>query len=650
MSHRSRHWTRKHIVLGLALLLGASTGLAAVTPYRPAVESSGPLPFADLAVPPSAIAPDTAAKVSSRPNVERLGRLGLRFEPNQGQTHESVRFLARGAGYTLFVTDNELVSVLPGATDASSNPASVSSSPKQATAQTAKNADPGAGVVRIGFVGANAKPRFTGLEQQPGISNYFIGKDPKQWQTKIPSYAQVRAEGLYEGIDLVLYEQQRDGRGAGRLEYDFVLAPGADPASIRLSLKGAEKVHADDEGNLRLTLKGGREIVQHAPKVHQLVDGREQLVEARYVLLKSAGDGMRVAVAESKESAAPEMLVGFLVAAYDRNEALIIDPVLEYATYLGGSGDDNNDTGGDIAVDENGYVYVAANTCSTNFPTINALDPDHNGPLDAEEDVQYECVDAAITKLTPDGSALVYSSYLGGNNFDFAYNITVDSAGSLYLAGQTASPDFPTVNAIDASLNGFSDAFVAKLAPDGSGLMYATYLGGGGVGGGTLGFGLDLASDIAIDRSGSAYVVGDTNSYDFPTVNALYPNRDDSLFNSSDAFVAKLAVDGSTLIYSTYLGGSSGELGTNIAVDREGNAYVAGGTWSTDFPIVNALYPSHSGKSYYTENNIFLSNYDIFVAKITPDGSSLAYSTYLGGSNEDLGLDHRSGHPLRGNG
>jgi hypothetical protein len=271
---------------------------------------------------------------------------------------------------------------------------------------------------------------------------------------------------------------------------------------------------------------------------------------------------------------------------------------LVYSTYLGGSGLDSGDS---IAVDSSGNAYVTGETSSTDFPTVNAIQPTNHGSDDA-----------FVTKINADGSALVYSTYLGGSGEDWGPGIAVDSFGTAYVTGYTQSTDFPTVNAIQPTNHGSGDAFVTKINADGSALVYSTYLGGSGN---------DSGQSIAVDSSGSAYVIGITSSTDFPTVNAIQPTYHGNI----DAFVTKINGDGSALVYSTYLGGSGGDQGYGIAADSSGNAYVIGLTDSTDFPTVNAIQPTYHG------------NIDAFVTKINADGSALVYSTYLGGSGYEQG-------------
>ncbi|MGB2898763.1 MAG: SBBP repeat-containing protein, partial [Candidatus Acidiferrum sp.] len=358
--------------------------------------------------------------------------------------------------------------------------------------------------LRMKLVGANVATVVEGLEPLPGKSNYFIGNDPAKWRTDIPTYAKVRYKAIYPGADLVYYGNQQ------QLEYDFVLAPGADPRIIRLAIAGSEKLEAGTDGGLVLRTTGG-EVRLHKPIVYQQVSGTRKEVTGRYVLR-----GKRE--------------IGFEVAAYDANRPLIIDPVLSYSTYLGGSA---GDFGNAIAVDASGNAYITGFTNSANFPTKNAF----QAALGAAND-------AFVAKLDPTGSALVYSTFLGGTMNDFGNGIAVDASGNAYVTGSTNSVNFPTKNPFQAAFGGGgSDVFVAKLDTTGS-LIYSTFLGGSGD---------ESGNGIAVDASGNTYFTGFTNSANFKTKSPNNPFQA-ALGGASDAFVAKLDTTGS-LIYSTFLGG-----------------------------------------------------------------------------------------------
>jgi hypothetical protein len=478
------------------------------------------------------------------------GQLPLHFEHNQGQIDSSVRFLARGSGYSLFLTPDEAVLTL----------------------KNRRVSD--AAVVRMTLPGGTPAPAVTGRDQFPGKVNYFVGHDPAQWRTNIPTYARVHYRDVYPGIDLAYYGNQ------GRLEFDFLVAPGADPGRIRMSFEGARDIRIDPDGDLILPVPGG-DLRQHAPVVYQDAPGARRQIAARYVMTG-------------------EREVGFELGLYDQALPLVIDPILTYGTYLGGDGVDE---GTDIAVDADGSVYVTGQTGSTNFPaTALAFDTDANGGTDV-----------FVTKLDATGSTLIYSSYLGGTANDVGNGIAVDEAGSAYVTGVTFSFDFPLAGAFDA-IRDAQEAFVTKLAPSGSSLVYSSYLGGSGA---------DTANDIAVDAGLSAYITGQTFSGDFPL-----RGFDTSLGGANDAFVTKLNRAGSGIEYSTYLGGGGTEIGRGIAVDAHFSAHVTGQTLSSDFPTtVDAFDTTLAGGR------------DAFVTKLDPAGATLVYSTYLGGTSIEDGND-----------
>lgn len=449
-----------------------------------------------------------------------------------------------------------------------------------------------------------------GLGELPSKSNYFIGNDPKKWYTNVPTYAKVKYPEVYPGVDLVYYGNQR------QLEYDFVVAPGADPKIIQLAFEGADRMETDPQGDLILHTAVG-DVRLRKPQVYQEINGIRQAIPGSYILLPQS-------LGENRDKGVQR--VRFEVAAYDVSKPLIIDPVLVYSTYLGGSGFDQ---GYGIAVDAAGNAYVTGFTSSANFPTANPLQPTFDGSLC--QSGLLLCSDAFVAKLDATGSTLIYSTYLGGNHSDEGTSIAVDTFGNAYVTGLTRSSNFPTTpGAFQLAFSGglcslsggdpgpppdapCPDVFVTKLSANGSALIYSTYLGGSN---------LDEGKDIAVDTSGSAYVTGATFSADFPTVTPSQP-----AFGSGGAFVAKLNSAGSTLVYSTYLDGSD-SLG--IAVDTSGSAYVTGTTFSTNFPILNPLQATCALDSFGACN-------DAFVAKLNSTGSTFVYSTYLGGNGSDFG-------------
>jgi hypothetical protein len=509
------------------------------------------------------------------------GKLPLSFEANVGQSDKQVRFLSRGLGYTLFLTDDAAVLNLRARTKTPAIGRRDPESGSLAGVAEARNS-----LLSMKLVGVNHAATVTGSDLLPDKSNYFVGNDPKKWRTNVSQYAKVKYESVYPGIDLVYYGNQR------QLEYDFVVAPGSDPGRIRFQVQGAGRVRRNKDGELSFEMRGG-EVRWQKPVVYQERDGRRELIEGQYVVHR----GNRV---------------GFEVGNYDLSRALIIDPVLLYSTYLGGSGFDSGEA---IALDSSGNAYIAGVTESTNFPTIASFQSSCNST----------CGDAFVTKLNSAGS-LEYSTFLGGGSGGGATGIAVDAAGNAYVTGWTLSSDFPVLNSFQSTCGGGcanSDAFVSVLNPSGSGLVYSTFLGGSGA---------DLAQGIAVDSLGNAYITGSTASTDFPVSAPLQS----SCLNCTapdyfrHAFVTELAPSGSQVVYSTYLGGSGDDRGNGIAVDTSGGAYVTGSTSSQDFPTINAVRATCS-----TCNPGTL--YTAFVTKVAPSGSALSFSTFLGGSSGDQG-------------
>jgi len=432
----------------------------------------------------------------------------------------------------------------------------------------------------------------------PGVSNYLIGNDKSKWHTGIANYAEVQFSSVYPGIDLVYYGNQR------QLEHDFVVAPGADPKKIRLSFEGAKGLSISDKGDLNVELEDGNTIQLTNPVVYQTINDKKVSVKGSYAL-------------HGKNQ------VGFKLASYDKRHALTIDPLLLYSTYLGGSG---TDEGNGIAVDSNGNAYVTGQTTggfpTPDFPTHNPEQPTYGGGL----------FDAFVTKINPEGSALVYSTYLGGSAEDEGFGIAVDSAGQAYVVGQTASGtgDFPsgTKGYNTTYSGGFFDAFLVVLDASGASLIYSTFLGGGGT---------DAGNAIAIGASGFAYVTGTTLSGDFPTTTGAYQTmfNGGSSSGASDAFIAKLDITVTStpsLIYSTYLGGGDSDNGNGIAVDASGSAYIVGDTFSCG--VANPAFPTTASAF---QSSCVNGSQHAFVSRLNSIGTALLYSTFLGGNNFDHG-------------
>ena len=548
--------------------------------------------------------PPIAAHRVSRLNL-RSAALPLVFEPNRGQADRRARYLARGEGFTLFLCRKHawlklekpmLSSPRPLSPLDDSGHAMLRSADAQSAAAHRLLPLRAASIARFGrsalaahqpqqaemigltLVGANFATPIRGEDRQPGFSNYFIGSNPRDWHTRIPHYGKVVYRGVYPGVDLVYQGLE------GKLETDFIVRPGGEAKRISWEVGGAEAMWLDHGGGLVARTKGGelRFLRPLAYQGHRRVSVRYQLERRNRVVRLELG-------------------------RYDRKQKLVIDPVLDYSTYLGGAG---GDVGYGIAVDSAGDAYVAGTTGSLNFPTTSSSQAYAGNN------------DAFVTKFNSSGTGLVYSDYLGGGSLDAATGIAVDSSGDAYVVGYTYSTDFPTTSgAFQAQNAGGSDAFVTKLSPTGS-LVYSTYLGGSGTPAtssspGTSGD--DFGTAIAVDSSGDAYVTGQTQSANFPVQSPLQVGLD----GPSDAFVSELNPSGSALLFSTYLGGGSADEGFAIAVDTSGNVYVAGQTFSAHFPTQSPLQPSLEG----TANG--------FVTEINPKTSSLVFSTYLGGSGMD---------------
>ncbi|MEK6301246.1 MAG: SBBP repeat-containing protein [Acidobacteriota bacterium] len=482
---------------------------------------------------------------------EDFARIPMCFEANQGQAPESAQFVSASAGRRLLLN------------------------PIEATLELRQSNSAGPEDLRMHLVNADPAAQIHGLDLLPTRAHYFIGNNRDDWHTNIPTFARVICEKVYPGVDLIYYGNQR------QLEYDFVVAPGADPDRIKLRFEGAQKTVLDPEGNL-IVLAGGTEVRHEKPVAYQEADGERSEVPVAFSLF---ADGS----------------AGFELGAYDPSRELVIDPVLVFSTYLGGS---EADVGRGIFVDSGGNAYVLGDSRSPDFTNDTADGANAN---------------IFIGKFTPGGGAFAYA-FFGGPKDEVATGLAIDAAGNAYISGSTQSENFAAPGSINPVLLGASDAFVAKLNPASGAFFYLTLVGGSGD---------ESAVSIAIDAPGNAYISGKTTSTDFPTANAIQPSYGGG---DSDAFISKISLDGKSLVYSTYLGGTgtenlAGRCG--VAVDSAGNAYVAGDTQSGDFPLSNALRSSKSGSA---------SSLDAYVSKIDPTGSAFVYSTYFGGDEDDFGF------------
>jgi len=542
------------------------------------------------------------------------GKVSLAFEPNRGQTDSQVQFFSRGQGYGIFLTPGEAVLSLQ--------------QPMLKTARLAEAHSPDTSILRMRLVGADAKAVATPREQLSGTSNYFFGNDAKKWATDVPTYGKVQFKDVYPGVDLVYYGNQR------QLEYDFVVAPNADARQIALSFSGAvPKLNAG--GDLLLSTSGG-ETSFHKPVVYQMIGDAKVFVEAAYHVAKQG--------------------VTFSLGDYDHSKALVIDPVLSYGTFLGGSLDDR---GFGIAADAAGNTYIVGDTVSLNFPLMNAIQSTNHNTSNGWV--------VFVTKLNPAGSAVVYSTFLGGIADSHALAVALDSTGSAYVAGYTSAGDFPVTSGAFQTLcggnwtaptgtrlriNGCSpsadtSAFLAKLAPAGNALVYSTFLGGSY---------FSQITSVAVDLAGEAYVAGNTNSscgvgpyypvnpfnastYQcFPTTSGAYQTTfgGQTIPGSTIwGFFSKFSADGSTLLYSTeFLAPNGTTLSNNalsntvnaVAVDAAGFGYIVG---SGGYGL-----PTTAGAFYVPPvNSTTAPPFPAYVAKFDPTKSgaaSLVYSTFLG--------------------
>jgi Cep192 domain 4/Beta-propeller repeat len=551
---------------------------------------------------------------SSASSSFRYASLPLVFEQNRGQAPAAVKFLARGSNYTAFFTGNQVVMLLERSVTNPHRP----SSPPAIDGHGAHQNDLKRDVLHLRWVAANAAPRVEGLENESGRSNYLIGNNPARWVRDVPVWSRVKYHSIYPGVDLVYYGNQR------QLEFDIDLAAGVDPGSVRLEITGedhqAAKLHINSDGELVEQTRVGnvhlRKPLAYQPEGHS----GKHFLAARYVIGKGGQ-------------------VGFDVSGYDPAKPLVVDPVLSYSTYLGGT-DYNYATG--IAVDASGYTYITGYTSSVDFPVAGGVQGIFAGGNCNTEVNTVPCFDAFVAKLNPQGTGLIYSTYLGGTGDDEGVRIAVDSSGQAYVAGFTDSLDFPTAGPLQGSNGGGAcgttayptpcyDAFVAKLTASGSNLVYSSYLGGTGD---------DFASSIAADSNGNAYVGGLTSASNFPvTYGALQTGYGGGPF---DGFVAKINPTGSSLVYSTYLGGSQEDHVNGIALDSSGDAFLTGQTNSANFPVKGGFQPEYAAASCGSA----LSNtpcFEGFVSELNPTGTGLVYSSYLGGTaasySSDIALD-----------
>jgi Beta-propeller repeat len=488
------------------------------------------------------------------------------FESNVGQFPTEARYISRGPGYNLFLTSPDAVFEFGSR---------ISSGP-----------------LRLRLRGANPSVKPEGKKLLSSYSNYLIGNDPRGWHKHVPQFEEVWYSDIYPGVDLVYYGS------SGRLEYDFVVAPYASADRIAFSiagLEGGQHLRKNAKGDLIIPV-GEKEVSLHKPRLYQgdsCLHQNSNLTGSAHPSCRAIAGG-RFRVGEHDNSGAH---VGFELPAYDHSQPLIIDPVISFSTFLGGSLGAGADG---MAVDSSGDIYLIGGTNSNDFPMTSA----------AFQNALAGDTDAFVSKLSEDGSHLIFSTYLGGSNSEFPHGIAVDSSGNSYLTGETNSTDFPLVTPYQSQNLGGGSGFISKLSADGSTLVFSTYLGGNSE---------SSSTGIAVDSSGETVVTGWTYATNFPIVNPFQGSHasDGGVY---DAFVTKFSSDGSSLIFSTYLGGNSADLAEGVSLDPSGNIYVAGMTNSSNFPTTSGAY-----QSTYVSNPWGSS----FVSKFSPTGTSLLYSTYL---------------------
>jgi Beta-propeller repeat len=521
--------TKWKLVVALVLLAAFATLIPAsqAPNAKHSYYSASSTPDRSAAAAPVSSEPQAAAPqhMSEKEALDAYGKLPLSFIPNEGQTDEAVRYYAQGAGYGFFFTKGG------------------------AMLSFANGEGRGGHALALDFLGANPHATLTAKKRLAGEINYLIGDDPTKWRQGLPTHGELLYGGLWPGIDMAVR-----GEEGGKLKYEFHLKPGSSVEEVRLAYHGAEGLSVGAGGELLVQTSLGV-LKDAAPVSYQLIGGERVAVESRYKLLAGDGGGY-----------------GFAVGSYDPRYPLVIDPGLDYSTFLGGTGQDE---GLGIAAGTRGRAYATGFTDSANYPTTpGAFDTSFNGG---------RRVDAFVTKLNARGSALDYSTFLGRGRDDRGLGIAVrgEKKNNAYVTGSTRSANFPTTpGALDTTLDGDIDAFVTKLNASGSALIYSTFLGGTST---------ENGEGIAVDTRGRAYVTGETGSDDYPTT----PGAFDITFNGglSDAFVTKLNARGSELAYSTFLGGTGSDAGFGgIGVDTRGRVYVAGSTGSADYPTTPGAF------------------------------------------------------------
>ncbi|MEO6334205.1 MAG: Ig-like domain-containing protein [Pyrinomonadaceae bacterium] len=559
---------KRHILtypVSIAVILCIAATIIAMLQQSHRRSSLSPKDGAEIVVTePVGTLPEPIDKQSIR---DLYGKLPINFEPNVGQTDDAVRFLARGQGYSLFLSQQQAVLTL------------------QRHGKSGKVESQSA--VRMGIEGSNESATIAGEDLREGRSNYFIGSDPEKWRTDVPNFQKVKYKSIYDGVDLVYY-----GNGQ-KLEYDFVVGPGQDPKKIKLTFEGVESAKIDKRSGDLLLGTGSGSLRQLKPIVYQDTETGRNEIASTYSLKKEAD----------------RFTVSFNIAHYDDTKELIIDPVLAYGSYLGGNAFDE---GRSITVDSAGNAYVVGTAASQDFPTTpGTIKPVLLPRTDAPNSFWY---DAFVTKINPTGTALVFSTYFGGRNGnESGSGVALDASGNVLIAGTTMSGDLPTVNAFQATFGGTDDAFAAKLNPTGSAIIFSTYLGGNNT---------DLGGSVAINQTtGDAVFAGFAGSGNFPTTSGAYkpqlctniPGSCNGIFYSG-AYIVKLTATGG-IVYSTLF-----DAGINdVALDAADNALIVG--------TANAGAPTTPGAFQPTSSG----GIEGYIAKMNPAGNALVFATFLGG-------------------
>ncbi|MCP4216818.1 MAG: hypothetical protein GY765_19360, partial [bacterium] len=520
--------------------------------------------------------------IKQQPN---YGKTPLYFIPNKGQVNQKALFYAKAKRYTLWMTHEGLVFDSSRAVAGQGDTTDRASANFQPLKKTAPSPTFERDVSRLFFLGANKSPQIVPVTETEHKVNYFIGNDKSKWQADIATSKAVLYREVYKGIDLKVYGIEK------QIEYDWIVKPGAQVDTIAFQYENVKGTAIDEGGNLVVTTEFG-DLVHKRPISFQVIDGEKKSVNVVFKKIK-------------------ENAYGFEAEAYDTDVELIIDPLVTvYSTYLGGddSGVYSQDKASGLDVDANGCVYVLGHTAAPDFPVSNAFQGNISHP-------EYKQSDITITKFSPDGSSLIYSTYLGGGQTEQSGDIAIDSNNCAYLTGNTTSVDFPVRFPLQYPKSESWDIFVTKLSAAGDELIYSTYLGRSG---------LDYGKEIEVDENGRAYIAGETTSTTFPVSVNGYSN---TMNGTEDIILIVMSSTGQSILYSTFLGsdGHNDKLG-GMTLDSSNSIYLTGYTDSTTFPVTENAYQNKNAGGLY----------DAFVSKINSTCTQLLYSTYLGGTDTEF--------------